>query len=114
MSAFVASLLDAGSEAATARSRQLSLRRLSAWLAEEGEIPTDELVGMKPPKLDTKVYEPLTDDQVRALLAACQGPAMYDRRDEALVRLMVKTGAPATSSAANCVLIAFSRRTAPA
>jgi integrase/recombinase XerD len=92
---FVASLLDAGRKANTARSRQLSVRRFSAWLAEEREIPADQLVGMKAAKLDTKVYEPLTDDQVKALLATCQGPAMYDRRDEALVRLMVETGARA-------------------
>jgi integrase/recombinase XerD len=100
VAAFIASLLDAGREATTARSRQLSLRRFSAWLAEEGEIPADELVGMKPPRLDVKVYQPLTDDQIRALIAACQGPRMFDRRDEALIRLMVETGARAGEVAA--------------
>jgi hypothetical protein len=29
---------------------------------------------------------------VRALLAACPGPALSDRRDEALVRLLTETG----------------------
>lgn len=92
VAAFVASLLDAGREASTARSRQLALRRFSAWLAEEGEIEADQLVGIKPPKLDLKVHQPLTDVQIKALIAACQGPDMRDRRDEALVRLMVETG----------------------
>jgi integrase/recombinase XerD len=44
---------------ATARSRQLAVRRFTSWLAEEGEIPVDPFVGLKAPKLDTKVVEPL-------------------------------------------------------
>jgi integrase/recombinase XerD len=92
VSGFVADLLDQGAEASTARARQLAVRRFSAWLAEEGEIGRDELVGAKPPKLDQKITEPLTDVQLKALLAACSGPDMRDRRDEAIVRVMLETG----------------------
>jgi integrase/recombinase XerD len=93
--AFVADLLDHGAQPATARSRHLAVRRYAAWLAEEGEIDTDPLVGIRPPKLDTKVVDPLTDEQLKALIAACHGTDMRDRRDEALVRLMAETGARA-------------------
>ncbi|EYR62997.1 integrase [Actinotalea ferrariae CF5-4] len=89
---FSAALLESGREAATVRSRQLGLRRFTAWMVEEGEIPADPLAGLKAPKLDAKVIEPLTDDQLRALLKACGGTEMRDRRDEALVRFMVETG----------------------
>lgn len=89
---FVADILDAGAEAATARSRQLALRRFSLWLAEEGEIPQDHLLGLKPPKLDKKVIPSLTDAQSAALVKACKGPDLRDRRDEAMVRLMLETG----------------------
>jgi site-specific recombinase XerD len=89
---FVAELLDAGAEAATARPRHLSLRRFSAWLVEEGELRADPLLGSKPPKLDTKVVPILTEDRLRALIAACNGPDLRDRRDEAIVRLMLETG----------------------
>jgi integrase/recombinase XerD len=92
VAAFVAELLNDGREAATARARQLALRRFAAWLAEEGELDADPLAGLKPPKLDSKVVPVLTDQQLRALLAACQGPALRDRRDEALVRLLAETG----------------------
>jgi site-specific recombinase XerD len=92
---FVAALLDGGAEAATARSRQLALRRFSAWLAEEDEIPADELARLKPPKLDVKAVHPLDDDQLRAMLAACKGPEFRDKRDEAIIRLMTETGARA-------------------
>jgi len=92
VSAFVAALLDQGAEAATARSRQLALRRFSAWLVEEGEAVTDRLVGSKPPKLDIKVTPVLDDAQLRALLKACSGVELRDRRDDALVRVMFETG----------------------
>ena len=89
---FVADLLDAGAEASTARSRQLAVRRFSAWLQEEGEVDTDPLLGLKAPKLDTKVTESLTDDELRLLIKACAGKEFRDRRDEAIVRLMAETG----------------------
>ncbi|MFP5022047.1 tyrosine-type recombinase/integrase [Pseudonocardia phyllosphaerae] len=85
-------LLSDGVSAATARTRQLAIRRFSAWLAEEDEIPTDELVGIKPIKLDQKITPALTDDEVSALVRACRGTRMQDYRDTALVRLMVDTG----------------------
>nr|WP_240163072.1 tyrosine-type recombinase/integrase [Mycolicibacterium sphagni] len=92
MKAFVADLLDAGAEPATARSRQLAMRRFSAWLEEEGEIDTDPLLGLKAPKLDTKVTDSLTEDELRKLIKACSGKEFRDRRDEAIVRLMAETG----------------------
>jgi integrase len=53
------------------------------------------LLGLKSPRLDKPVVEPLTDDQLRAMLKACRGPDMRDRRDEAILRLMFTTGARA-------------------
>lgn len=93
VNAFVAALLDEGAEAATARSRQLSMRRFSAWLADEGELDDDPLVGLKPPKLDSKIVPELSDDQLRDLIKACQGRGFWERRDEAVIRLMTETGA---------------------
>ena len=95
VNAFVADLLDAGAEPATARARQLSLRRFSAWLHEEGETDRDLLIGLKAPQLDAKVVEPLTSEQIAALVAACAGKDLRERRDEAIVRFMIETGARA-------------------
>src|ERR1700736_1953483 len=47
--AFVAHLLEKGAEATTARSRQLGVRRFSTWLAAEGELEDDPLIGIKAP-----------------------------------------------------------------
>jgi site-specific recombinase XerD len=90
--AFTAGLLDAGAQAATARARHMALRRFAAWLAEEGELDSNPLLGVKPPKLDQKVIDALTDEQLRLLIKACIGKKLIDRRDEAIVRLMAETG----------------------
>lgn len=99
LAAWTAHLLDAGAAAATATARQLAVRRFSAWLEAEGEIPADPFIGIKAPKIDQQVIEPLTDDQLRALLRACQVAKGTDpketfrrRRDEAILRFMIETG----------------------
>jgi site-specific recombinase XerD len=100
MTAFVADLLKTGREPATARAYQLACRRFATWLYEEGELDRDPLVGLKPPRLDQKLTPVLSEDQLKALLAACQGSVFRDRRDEAMVRLMLETGMRAGECAA--------------
>lgn len=99
---WVAGLLDAGSAAATARTRQLGVRRFVKWIAAEGEIDADPFVGVMPPKIDETVVEPLTEDELRAMVKACTpgkaatpSEAFRGRRDEALIRFMFETGARA-------------------
>jgi len=102
VSAFTAGLLRHGAEAATARARQLAVRRFTTWLAEEGELAADPLLGMRPPKLDQKVVPVLSDGELRRLVKACEGKTLRDRRDEALVRLLAETG----MRAGECVALA--------
>jgi site-specific recombinase XerD len=92
---FIDSLLSAGAKPSTAVARHLAVRRFSAWLTEEGEQAVDPLLGLKSPRLDKPVVEPLTDDQLRAMLKACRGPDLRDKRDEAILRLMFTSGARA-------------------
>jgi integrase len=47
---------------------------------------------MHAPVVPEKPVPVLTDDQLRALLASCQGRRMVDRRDTALFRLLIDTG----------------------
>ena len=90
--AFVTDLLDGGAEPATARSRQLAVRRFSQWLADEGEQDEDPLIGLRAPKLDQKKTDSLTDEQLAALFKVCAGRDLRDRRDEAILRMMAETG----------------------
>ncbi len=93
--AFLAALLAGGAESATARARFVGLKAFGAWLAQEEEIAENPLAGMKQPKVDSKVVDALTDDELRLMIKACQGKSIRDRRDEAIVRLMTETGARA-------------------
>jgi integrase len=46
-----------------------------------------------PPKLDVQIIQPLTDDDLRALIKACSGLDPFrDCRDEAIIRVMLETG----------------------
>jgi integrase/recombinase XerD len=77
-----------GGEASTANLRSRSIRLFSAWCAAEGEIDTDELAGLKAPKPNKTIVPKLSDDQLRAMIAACAADkTLYGRRDEAMVRL---------------------------
>ena len=79
--------------AATASSRAKSLRMFSAWAADEGRIERDELAALKAPRPDKKVVPKLSDDELRALIAACAvDKTLYGRRDEAMVRLAMEAG----------------------
>lgn len=82
---------------------QLAVRRYTAWLAEEDEIDADPFLCVKAPKLDVRVVEPLSGEQLRALLKACAGPDFRDRRDEAIVRIMIETGPRAGQMVSMCI-----------
>lgn len=92
---WIAGMLDNGAEPATAMSRQLALKRFSAWLHDEGEQTSDPLIGVKPPKLSEKVLEPLTDTELLALFDTCAGKEFIDRRDMAIIRMMAETSSRA-------------------
>ena len=88
---WIADLLDNGAEATTVKVRQGALRRFSAWLADEREIDTDPLLGLKAPKIDVKVVEPLTELELQAMLKTCDRKTFTGIRDEALIRFMNET-----------------------
>jgi site-specific recombinase XerD len=96
MQAWIAEMLAAGAEGSTAKARVKGLRRFCAWLVVEGELAENPLVGVPSPKVDTKVTPALSEDQLKRLLKACAGRDWRDRRDEAIVRVMLETGARAS------------------
>jgi site-specific recombinase XerD len=89
---WIADMLDAGATASTATTRLGALKRFTAWLVDEDELPSNPLLRMPSPKQDTTVVPALTDDEVRLLIKSCHGKTFCDKRDEAIVRLMVETG----------------------
>jgi site-specific recombinase XerD len=90
--AFVDNLITAGSAPATAALRLQALKQFARWLFEEDELDENPLAGLKTPKVDVRVVDVLTEDDLRVLFKACQGPEFRDRRDEAICRLLAETG----------------------
>jgi site-specific recombinase XerD len=96
---WIAGLLEAGAAPGTARIRQLAVRRFASWLAAGREITADPFPGVKAPRVVPPLVEPLTDDELRALVGTCAvseadaqvGETLHHRRDEAIIRLMVET-----------------------
>lgn len=76
----------------TAATRYRALQQLFRWLAEEGEIAANPMRGMHPPTVPDAPPPILTDDEIRAMLRACDGADLYARRDAAIIRLFADAG----------------------
>jgi len=69
-----------------------ALQQFFGWLVREEEIERSPMERMRPPGVPEQPVPVLTDDQLRALLAACDGRAFVGRRDTAIIRLFLDTG----------------------
>jgi site-specific recombinase XerD len=88
---FLAHLIETRS-AATASTRYWGLRAFFGWLVNEEEIDRSPLERLEPPRIEERQPDVLTDDEIVRLLHACEGRAFDERRDAAIVRLLVDTG----------------------
>ena len=91
--AFVADQLER-LKPATASNRYRSLRALFKWLEEEGELPNgNPMMKMKPPRVPEQPPDILREDELKALLKTCEGKDYESRRDHAILRVFLDTGA---------------------
>jgi site-specific recombinase XerD len=88
---FIADILSRA-KPATALNRYRALGTYFRWLEEEGEIPDSPMRRMEPPPVPEEPPAILTDDQLSKLLKVCGGTAFEDRRDTAMIRLLLDTG----------------------
>jgi site-specific recombinase XerD len=79
-------------EPATVKVRYRGLHRFCTWLVDEGEITTHPMASLSPPTLKMKPVPVISDHELSALLKACNGREFVDRRDEALIRLLLDCG----------------------
>jgi site-specific recombinase XerD len=78
---------------ATVGVRFKSLQQFFRWALEEGEIERSPMERMRVPSIPENPPAVLTDDDLRGLLRACEGPEMASRRDMAIIRTFIDTGA---------------------
>jgi integrase/recombinase XerC len=62
------------------------------WLASEEEITSNPMDRLRQPKQPVKPVPVLGEDDLRRLVAACEGRGRRDRRDMAMMRLLVDCG----------------------
>jgi site-specific recombinase XerD len=65
---------------------------LFKWLYEEGEIDRNPMDRVRPPKVSEQPVPVLFDDELRKLIGAAAGKSFDERRDEAIIRLLIDTG----------------------
>jgi site-specific recombinase XerD len=78
---------------ATASNRYRALQSFFRWLVDEGEISESAMARMRPPKIPETPPPILKDSEIKALLGATSGSDFEDRRDTALIRVFLDTGA---------------------
>jgi len=76
------------------KNRHDGIRAFFRWCEEEGEVPEGKnpMRHVKAPLVPMNPPDVLTEDQIRALVAACDGKAFEDRRDAALIWVLYDTG----------------------
>ena len=77
---------------ATVAFRYRSLQQFFRWLEDEEELDQSPMTKMRPPKVPEQPVPVLSSNQLRALLATCEGKDFADRRDQAVLRLFIDTG----------------------
>ena len=70
-----------------------SLQQFFGWALEEGEIDRNPMEWMRSPKAPENPPAVLSDAELRALLKACEGQDFGARRDTAIIRCFIDTGA---------------------
>ncbi len=88
---FLGDLTDRAS-AATVAKHYRSLQQLFRWLVEDGEIPRSPMERMRPLAVPEQPVPVFTDDELGRLLAAAKGNTFENRRDTAILRLLIDTG----------------------
>jgi site-specific recombinase XerD len=79
-------------KATTALARFKSLQQFFRFLVDDGELSDSPMARMKPPRVPEEPPAVLSEDDLRALLKACDGNDFTDRRDTAIIRTFIDTG----------------------
>jgi site-specific recombinase XerD len=90
--AYLADATDRGLAAATAARFYRNLQQLFRWLVDDGEIARSPMANMHPPAIPEQPVPLVGTEQLQALIAACKGNTFENRRDEAIIRLLLDTG----------------------
>jgi site-specific recombinase XerD len=89
---YLVDLQDRGHKPATVAQRFRSLQQFFKWLRDEGEIKQSPMANMKAPMIPETPPPVLREEEIRRLLKAAEGVGFEERRDTAIIRLLLDTG----------------------
>src|SRR4051812_22687562 len=78
--------------AATVARHYRNLQQLWRWLVDDGEVTRSPMERMRPPAVPEQPVSLIAEQELVALLAACKGNTFENRRDTAILRLLIDTG----------------------
>ena len=81
-----------GHSAYTCQSYYDGCKRFYNWMMDEGEMDAHPMAKIKEPKVPETDREVLSAEQIKALLAVCQGNEFNERRDTAIIYVLIDTG----------------------
>lgn len=92
LEAFLVDLTERGSSPASVNFYYRSLQPFFRWAVSEDELRESPMARMRPPRVPESPPPVLREEDLVKLLKACDGPRFEDRRDTALLRLLLDTG----------------------
>lgn len=92
VSEFLASLAREGLSARTRARILVSVRRFVRFLAAEGALPRDVLVGVETPRQARRLPRTLAPEETAALIEAARGDGLLGLRDHAMLELVYACG----------------------
>ena len=79
-------------QSSTVKTRYRGLHRFCTWLIDEGELDAHPMQGITPPAQKAKPVPIIDDADLDALVRSCAGKTFNDRRDEAMIRVLLDCG----------------------
>ncbi len=76
----------------TARNDQMALSRFFRFLVDEGELRTNPLERVPAPRVEVRIPDPYSKDELKAMLGACRGKDLEALRDTAILWVLLDTG----------------------
>jgi integrase/recombinase XerC len=89
---FLTELERGGATPSTRYNRYSGCRQFFVWCVREDELDSSPMANVRPPKVPELRTEMLTVEQMKALLADCQGKDFVARRDTAIILFLADTG----------------------
>jgi site-specific recombinase XerD len=78
--------------ASSASIRYRSAQQFFRWAVSDGEIAVSPTANMSPPSVPEQPVPVIPEEDLVALIKACSGNRLEDRRDLAAIRLLIDTG----------------------